>query len=52
MLPARKNGILVNALFARRGPVNKGESDAPIVLATPVTPAAAERSSGATTAIV
>ena len=37
---------------ANRGAAKRGESAAPVVRAIPVTPAAAERSSGSTTAIV
>ncbi len=50
--PDKKKGTLSNAALASKGPVKTGDNDAPVVLAIPVMPAAAERSSGATTAIV
>lgn len=50
--PERKNGMFNSVGVARRGPDNTGESDAPVVLAMPVKPAAAERSSGLMMAIV
>ena len=50
--PEIKNGIFNRAGVASMGAESAGESDAPVVLAIPVTPAAAERSSGLMTAIV
>ncbi len=50
--PDKKKGTFISAVLASRGPVKTGDNDAPVVLAMPVMPAAAERSSGATTAIV
>ena len=50
--PETKNGTLCHAAWANRGPVKIGAREAPVVLATPVIPAAAERSSGRTMAIV
>src|ERR1700687_2276022 len=47
-----KKGTLISAGCANRKPTNKGLIAAPMVLATPVIPAAADRSSGLTTAIV
>src|SRR5438477_4621334 len=49
---ARKNGRLQKAGFARQRPARNGEIADPIERATPVTPEAAERSSGRTTAMV
>ena len=51
-VPAMKNGTLTHEGRANINPANKGLIAAPIVRATPVIPAAAERSSGRTTAIV
>ena len=50
--PDMKKGKLNSAVLASIGPVKTGDSEAPVVLAIPVMPAAAERSSGATTAMV
>ena len=50
--PHKKNGALNSAGLAKKMPVNAGERDAPTERAIEVTPEAAERSSGATTAIV
>ncbi len=50
--PERKNGIFIRDGIASKGPESTGESDAPVVLAMPVRPAAAERSSGLMIAIV
>ena len=50
--PAIRNGAPINAGLPSRNPVNTGASDAPVVRATDVIPEAAERSSGATTAMV
>ena len=50
--PDKKKGRLSSAALASKGPVMTGERDAPVVRAMPVMPAAADRSSGATTAIV
>src|SRR6202521_2321840 len=47
-----KNGALIREGRANINPTNKGLIAAPVVRATPVIPAAAERSSGLTTAIV
>jgi len=49
--PEMKKGKLRRAEFASRGPVTTGERDEPVVRAMPVIPAAAERSSGSTTAM-
>ena len=46
------NGAFIREGLPNRNPANTGLSAAPVVLATPVTPAAANRSSGGTTAIV
>src|SRR5207247_1954224 len=46
-----KNGRLISAGLANMKPTNNGLIDAPIVRATPAIPAAAERSSGVTTAM-
>ena len=45
------NGAPANAALAISGAENTGEIAAPVVRAIPVTPAAADRSSGSTTAI-
>src|SRR4030042_5944543 len=50
--PAMTKGKLSRAELARRGPVTTGAIEAPVVRATPVIPAAAERLSGSTTAMV
>lgn len=50
--PARKKGTLNSDGMLKSRPVNAGESDDPRDRAMPVTPEAADRSSGATTAIV
>src|SRR5262245_37684112 len=50
--PATKNGALNQIPFRTSGPAKSGATEAPSVRATPVTPAAAERSSGRTIAIV
>src|ERR1700687_5448799 len=47
-----KNGTLIQGGRANMNPTNKGLIAAPAVRATPVIPAAAERSSAGTTAIV
>ncbi len=47
-----KKGRLASAGTAKSGPAARGAMDDPMVRAMPVTPAAAERSSGATTAMV
>src|SRR5260370_37928898 len=47
-----KNGTFIQEGRANRNPTNKGLMAAPVVRATPVIPAAAERSSARTTAIV
>jgi hypothetical protein len=47
-----KNGSAARAGVATRGPARFALNAAPIDRAMPVTPAAADRSSGATTAIV
>ncbi len=47
-----KNGKLINKGCANINPTNTGATEAPTVRATPVTPAAADRSSGRTIAIV
>src|SRR6476646_3633038 len=47
-----KNGVAIRAGLLMSKPASAGERDAPMVRAIPVTPAAAERSSEATTAIV
>jgi len=47
-----EKGTLNKAALASNGPAITGERDAPVVRAMPVMPAAAERSSGLTTAIV
>src|SRR5262245_50136195 len=49
---ARKKGMPISAGTPISAAESIGETDAPTDLATPVTPAAAERSSGVTTAIV
>src|SRR6266513_6557603 len=51
-MPAMKNGTLIQEGLANIKPTNKGLMAAPVVRATPVIPAAAERSSARTTAIV
>lgn len=51
-LPERKNGALSHAGTERKIPVRDGERAAPTERAMDVTPEAAERSSGATTAMV
>ena len=51
-LPEMKKGTLNKAALASSGPAMTGDRDAPVVSAIPVMPAAAERSSGLTTAIV
>ena len=50
--PEIKKGKLNKAALASSGPAMTGDKDAPVVRAMPVMPAAAERSSGLTTAIV
>ena len=50
--PVRKNGALNKTGMLKKNPVNAGEREAPTERAMAVTPEAAERSSGATTAIV
>src|SRR5437870_11545862 len=45
-VPATKNGTLMSAGRANMKPANTGARAAPVVRATPVMPAAAERSSG------
>ena len=50
--PERTKGMLMSAEFASNGPAMIGERDDPVVRAIPVIPAAAERSSGSTTAMV
>src|SRR3990172_7174780 len=50
--PEKMNGNPRKAGLDRNAPVRIGDREAPMVRATPVTPAAAERSSGATTAMV
>src|ERR1700674_1535585 len=52
MPPARKNGKLIRAALPTTTVAIMGEIAAPTERATPVTPAAAERSSGLTTATV
>src|SRR6202035_2551460 len=47
-----KNGALIHEGRANKTPTNNGLMAAPVVRATPVIPAAAERSSALTTAIV
>src|SRR5882724_11739318 len=47
-----KNGMFIREGRANINPANKGAIAAPIVRATPVMPAAADRSSGRTTAMV
>src|SRR5712675_3619806 len=51
-VPALKNGALIREGRANIHPTNNGLMAAPVVRATPVIPAAAERSSALTTAIV
>ena len=51
-VPAIKKGALISVGCENKKPTNKGLIAAPMVLATPVIPAAADRSSGLTTAIV
>ncbi len=50
--PLKKNGALIKAGMLKRIPVREGEMAAPTERAMAVTPAAAERSSGKTTAMV
>ena len=50
--PERKKGIFNRADVASSGPERTGESDVPVVLAMPVIPADAARSSGLMIAIV
>ena len=50
--PDKKKGKFISAALASKGPVTTDESEAPVVRAMPVIPAAADRSSGATTAMV
>ena len=50
--PDKKNGALNSTGMLKSSPVSAGEMDAPTERAMAVTPDAAERSSGATTAIV
>ena len=50
--PEIKNGALNKTGMLNSSPVNAGESEAPTERAIAVTPDAADRSSGATTAIV
>ena len=50
--PHKKNGALNRVGVAKKIPVKTGERDAPTERAIEVMPDAAERSSGATTAIV
>src|SRR5262249_49357482 len=51
-VPAMKNGRSIHCGLAYKRPANTGAIAAPVVRATPVIPAAAERSSGRTIAIV
>jgi len=51
-LPEIMKGAFNKRVFASKGPVKMGDSEAPVVRAMPVIPAAAERSSGLTTAMV
>jgi hypothetical protein len=50
--PAKKKGALKRRGLARNTPLRVGDKEAPTERAIVVTPEAAERSSGATTAIV
>src|SRR5512139_1688860 len=50
--PEIKKGTLSREAFPRRGPATMGDREDPVVRAMPVIPAAAERSSGLTTAMV
>ena len=52
MLPPMTNGAPTNAVPRYIGPAISGDSATPRLRAMPVTPAAADRSSGSTTAIV
>ncbi len=51
-VPAIKNGALIREGRANMNPTNNGLTAAPVVRATPVMPAAADRSSALTTAMV
>ena len=51
-VPAMKNGALIRDGRANINPTNSGLIAAPVVRATPVIPAAADRSSALTTAMV
>src|SRR6266404_4990765 len=51
-VPAMKNGVLIRDGRANINPTNNGLMAAPVVRATPVIPAAADRSSALTTAMV
>src|SRR6267143_463269 len=51
-VPAMKKGRLISEGRANIHPANMGASAAPVVRATPVIPAAADRSSGPTMAMV
>lgn len=46
------NGAPASAALRKSGPAMRGEAATPMLLAMPVTPAAAARSSGVTMAIV